>query len=66
MVCGVRNDFKHPDGLCKNDHDAWLEYRDVKDHTEWFDLMLEKTGLTAAEFEKKFVDITIKQFEFIK
>lgn len=65
MTCGKRNDFTHKDGLCPNgNHDNWLEYRDVVHKNEWFQSMLERTGLTEDEFIRLFMDNGFKQFTF--
>ena len=67
MTCGKRNDHKHKQGLCSNGgHDNWLEYYDVTHQTEWFQDMVERTGLTEDEFTRLFMDNSFKQFTFEK
>lgn len=63
LTCGVRNDHSHEDGWCQNDHDDWLEYRDVYLENEHFDRALELTEMSSEDFKLSFMDNSIKQFE---
>jgi hypothetical protein len=67
MACGHRNDHTDPNALCQNGgHDNWLEYRDVISKNEWFELMLELTGLSDTEFTALFMDNSYRFFKIIK
>lgn len=55
MTCGVRNDFSNHSGFCQNNHDNWLEYRDVMAKNKYFKLAVKQSGLTEGDFTKKFL-----------
>lgn len=61
LTCGIRNDHSHPEGLCQNGHDDWLEYRDVKYKDEHFERAKRVFGLSGRELKKKFFDPEMKQ-----
>lgn len=65
MTCGVRNDHSHPQGLCQNDHDDWLEYRDVEFENKWFKKACSIFDLTPDEMREKFLDKSILHIEVI-
>jgi hypothetical protein len=62
LTCGIRNNHTHPDGLCQNDHDDWLEYRDVVQMNYHFKRALKLFDLTADDFTSQFMNNEIKQF----
>ena len=62
MVCGIRNDHSHEDGLCQNGHDDWLEYYDVVHENEFFDFACKKFNIPPQQMKKKFMDNTVLQF----
>lgn len=61
MTCGIRNDFTNEDGLCQNQHDDWLEYRDVKSQNEFFHAYRKRLGWSAQKLTERFMNPDIKQ-----
>jgi hypothetical protein len=69
LTCGVKNDFTHPDGLCQNGHDDWLEYRDILNMST--DVDSAKTivramrifNLSEEKLKELFVDKKVTQFK---
>lgn len=66
LTCGYRNDFSNKNGLCPNNHDDWLEYRDVfllEDAESKTRNRAKKVfGLTLEELKEKFINLDIKKF----
>jgi hypothetical protein len=63
MTCGVRNDHTHPDGLCQNEHDDWLQYKDVREKNEHFKRAMLLTGMSSKRLTQLFTDNGVKQFK---
>lgn len=70
LTCGVKNDFSHPDGLCQNGHDDWLEYRDIlgihNDSEPVLIRAMETFSLSKEELTELFINETFTQFEIQK
>lgn len=70
LTCGIRNDHTNPTGYCQNDHDDWIEYRDVMLIEGASHQPLKRagkiTGLGINEFRRQFLDPSIKQFKILK
>jgi hypothetical protein len=65
MTCGIRNDHSNPTGYCQNDHDDWLEYRDVVDKNKFFTLAWQLAGSTPEEFTALFMNPAVKEIPMI-
>ncbi len=55
LTSGIRNDHSHPDGLCQNGHDDWLEYRDV--------FLLKGADAKPRNRAKKVFNVTLKELQ---
>jgi hypothetical protein len=64
-LCGVRNNFKDPNGLCENGHDSWLELRDVQQKNTHFKVAMRAFGRSAAALEQSFLNRDIKQLSIL-
>lgn len=65
LTCGIRNDHTNPTGYCRNDHDDWLELRDIINYNEHYERALKLTGVSDIEFEKLFLDPSVKFIRII-